>query len=85
MKLFVANLAYGVTSEELRTAFEECGSVTDAQVVQDRETGRSRGFGFVTMGSQEEAQSATKTMNGRNVKGREILVKPAENKPPRRG
>ncbi|MBS0623890.1 MAG: RNA-binding protein [Verrucomicrobia bacterium] len=84
MKLFVANLSYGVTSEELQAAFEECGNVKSAQVVTDRDTGRSRGFGFVEMSSQEEAQSAMKNLNGRALKGREILVKPADNKPPRR-
>ena len=84
MKLFIANLSYGVTSEELQATFEECGSVVSAQVVTDRETGRSRGFGFVEMGSADEGQSAIKTLNGRSLKGREILVKPAESKPPRR-
>jgi len=89
MKLFVANLSYGVSSEELQTAFEECGNVKSAQVVTDRDTGRSRGFGFVEMSSQDEADAAIKSLNGKSLKGREILVKRAESKshegrPPRR-
>jgi RNA recognition motif-containing protein len=84
MKLFVANLSYDVGDEELRNAFEECGSVANAQVITDRATGRSRGFGFVEMESEEGMNAAIETLNGRNLQGREIVVKVAENKPPRR-
>jgi len=83
-KLFVANLSYDVTDEELRSAFEECGIVISAQVITDRNTGRPRGFGFVEMESEDAANAAIETLNGRKLQGREIVVKVAENKPPRR-
>jgi len=84
MKLFVANLSYDVTDEVLRNAFEECGPVANAQVIMDRNTGRSRGFGFVEMETEDGMNAAIETLNGRNLEGREIVVKVAENKPPRR-
>ncbi len=83
-KLFVANLSYDVTDDVLRKAFEECGDVEEAQVIMDRGTGRSRGFGFVKMATEEGMNAAIDTLSGRNLEGREIVVKLAENKPPRR-
>jgi len=84
MKLFVANLSYDVTSEELKAVFEECGTVVSAQVIMDRNTGRPRGFGFVEMASEEETNAAIETLNDREIQGRKIVVKLAESKPPRR-
>ena len=79
MKLFVAKLDYSVDSEELRTVFEEYGSVTSCTVVTDRETGRSRGFGFVEM-SDDEANVAIRQLDQSELRGREMVVKVAEDK-----
>lgn len=82
-KLFVGNLDFSVTSEDLKSAFSEFGAVIDAVVITDRETKRSRGFGFVEFGSEEEANKAIEAMNGKDLKGRNINVnkaKPQENR-----
>ena len=82
-KLFIGNLDYTVTSEELKKIFSEFGNVVDAVVITDRETRRSRGFGFVEFGSEEEAKKAIEAMNGKPVNGRNINVneaKPQENR-----
>jgi cold-inducible RNA-binding protein len=82
-KLFIGNLDYTVTSEELKQIFSEFGNVVDAVVITDRETRRSRGFGFVEFGSEDEAKKAVEAMNGKDVKGRKINVneaKPQENR-----
>lgn len=82
-KLFVGNLDYSVTSEELKNMFSEFGNVVDAVVITDRETRRSRGFGFVEFGSEEEAKKAIEAMNGKDINGRKINVneaKPQENR-----
>jgi cold-inducible RNA-binding protein len=82
-KLFIGNLDYTVTSEELKQIFSEFGNVIDAVVITDRETRRSRGFGFVEFGSEDEAKKAIEAMNGKDVKGRKINVneaKPQENR-----
>lgn len=82
-KLFVGNLDYTVTSEELKKMFSEFGNVVDAVVITDRETRRSRGFGFVEFGSEEEAKKAIEAMNGKDINGRKINVneaKPQENR-----
>jgi RNA recognition motif-containing protein len=76
-KLFVGSLAYSVTDDELKAAFEEAGTVVSARVINDRETGRSRGFGFVEMSSDEEAQNAVKLLNEKEIGGRRILVNEA--------
>ncbi|RKL44406.1 hypothetical protein BFJ72_g4139 [Fusarium proliferatum] len=76
-KLFVGGLAWATTSDSLRAKFSEFGEVTDAIVMTDRETGRSRGFGFVTFGAQEEAQAAINAMNEQEFEGRQIRVSEA--------
>ncbi len=73
-KLYVGNLNYRTTEGRLRTLFEEYGAVESVNVVTDRETGRSKGFAFVEMGSEEEAQAAKSALNGQTVDEREIRV-----------
>ncbi|MEF7616809.1 RNA-binding protein [Aquincola sp. MAHUQ-54] len=83
-KLYVGNLAYSVRDESLQDAFGQFGTVTSAKVMMDRETGRSKGFGFVEMGSDAEAQSAINGMNGQALEGRAIVVneaRPREERP----
>lgn len=76
-KLFVGSLPFATTDEQLADFFASAGSVTSARVVTDRETGRSRGFGFVEMSSAEEAQKAVATLDGQQLDGREIHVSEA--------
>lgn len=76
-KLYVGNLAYGVSSSELEQLFAQYGTVTSAQVIQDRETGRSKGFGFVEMGSDSEAQAAINGLNEQQHNGRPLAVNEA--------
>lgn len=83
MKLFVGNLAWEVTSDDLRNLFSEAGSVTDAVVLTDKMTGRSRGFGFVEFGSPEEAKAAIEKFNQYELKGRKINVNEARPMQPR--
>ena len=83
-KLYVGNLAYGVRDDELQQAFGEFGTVTSAKVMMDRDTGRSKGFGFVEMGTDAEAQAAIEGMNGQSMSGRAIVVneaRPREERP----
>jgi cold-inducible RNA-binding protein len=80
-KIFVGGLAWATTSEGLKAAFEGCGSIVEAKVVTDRETGRSRGFGFVTFTDDAATRKAIETMNGQTLDGRQIRVNEAENKP----
>jgi cold-inducible RNA-binding protein len=77
-RLFVGNLPYSVTELDLRDLFGAHGTVTDAKIVTDRETGRPRGFGFVEMSSEAEAKAAIEEINGRDVQGRAVAVKEAE-------
>jgi RNA recognition motif-containing protein len=77
-RLYVGNLAWTVTDQDLQDVFSEAGEVTSAQVIVDRETKRSRGFGFVEMGSDEAAEEAVKSLNGRDLKGRPIRVNEAQ-------
>ena len=79
-KLYVGNLTYGVTDGDLQTMFAAHGTVQSAQVVMDRDTGRSKGFGFVEMGSDQEAQAAIAAMNGKEVDGRALTVNEARPK-----
>ena len=79
-KLYVGNLAYGVSSTDLQTMFEAFGTVQSAQVIMDRDTGRSKGFGFVEMGSDQEAQNAIKALNGQQSGGRSLTVNEARPK-----
>jgi RNA recognition motif-containing protein len=83
MNIYVGNLAYTTNEQELRDAFEAFGKVTRATVIMDRETGRSKGFGFVEMANNAEAEEAIKSMNGRNLSGRTIRVNQAEERKPR--
>ena len=76
-KLFVGGLAWATTDESLRTAFEQFGEVSEAKVITDRETGRSRGFGFVTLSTDEEAQAAQEAMDGSDLDGRTVRVNEA--------
>lgn len=73
-KLFVGSLGYQVTEAELKELFLPAGSVTSAKVITDRDTGQSKGFGFVEMGSDEEAQAAIKLLSGKEVAGRQLTV-----------
>lgn len=84
-RLFVGNLSFRTSEEELRSAFEEYGVVQDAKIITDRETGRSRGFGFLTMGSPEEAKNAIEGMNGADLGGRPLRVNEAEERQSRGG
>ena len=77
-RLFVGNLSFNATSDGLRTAFSAHGDVTDAAVITDRETGRSRGFGFVTMSTPAAAQAAITALNGASLDGRSLRVNEAE-------
>ncbi len=73
-KLFVGNLDFGVMADDLKALFAGAGTVTDAAVIMDKMTGRSRGFGFVTMASEEEAKKAIEMFNQYDLKGRKINV-----------
>jgi RNA recognition motif-containing protein len=83
MKLYVGNLSFQTSSEDLQQLFGQAGTVESASVVEDRETGRSRGFGFVEMSSKEEGEAAIAQFNGKEVNGRNLTVneaKPRENR-----
>ncbi|MDD5290301.1 MAG: RNA-binding protein [Patescibacteria group bacterium] len=80
-KLFVGSLSWGTTDEALKDAFSAAGTVVSASVIVDRQTGRSKGFGFVEMSTEEEAQAAIDTLNGKEIDGRQIAV--SEARPPK--
>ncbi|MCZ8257329.1 MAG: RNA-binding protein [Polaromonas sp.] len=87
-KLYVGNLPYSVRDEDLQQSFGQFGAVTSAKVMMERDTGRSKGFGFVEMGSDAEAQAAINGMNGPPLGGRSVVVneaRPMEARPPRSG
>ena len=84
-KLFVGGLAWATTDDGLRQAFERFGSVTEAKVIMDRETGRSRGFGFVSFGDDGQGTSAMQEMDGAQLDGRTIKVNEAQERAPRPG
>ena len=87
-KLYVGNLPYSVRDGDLEQSFSAFGSVTSAKVMMERDTGRSKGFGFVEMGSDEQAQAAIAGMNCQNLGGRNLVVneaRPMEPRPPRSG
>lgn len=87
-KLYVGNLPYTVRDDDLQQAFSAYGAVNSAKVMMERDTGRSKGFGFVEMGSDAEAQSAIQGMNGQSLGGRSLVVneaRPMEPRPPRTG
>lgn len=87
-KLYVGGLSYGTTEDTLKETFSGAGTVESATVIMDRMSGRSKGFGFVEMSSDEEAQKAIEMFNGKDLDGRNITVneaRPMEARPPRRG
>ena len=87
-KLYVGNLPYSVRDGDLEQAFSAFGAVSSAKVMMERDTGRSKGFGFVEMGSDAEAQAAIEGMNGQSLGGRNVVVneaRPMEPRPPRTG
>jgi RNA recognition motif-containing protein len=87
-KLYVGNLSYNTTSSDLEQLFSQHGTVQSAEVISDRDTGRSKGFGFVEMGSDQEAQAAIAALNGHQSDGRTLTVneaKPREDRGPRSG
>ena len=84
-RLYVGNLSFNTTADGVRTAFQEFGTVSDVHLVSDRETGRSRGFAFVTMGTPEEAAKAIEGMDGRTLDGRPLRVNEAEQRQQRGG
>ena len=79
-KLYVGNLSYDVTDSSLQTMFEAYGAVRSAQIIMDRDTGRSKGFGFVEMAGDQEAQAAIAALNGKEVDGRALTVNEARPK-----
>lgn len=87
MELYVGNLAYDLTGDELRAAFEQSGRVDEARIMVNRETGKSRGFGFVKMANGEEARRAISRLNGTDLAGRRLVVKAARSRDqrPQRG
>jgi RNA recognition motif-containing protein len=84
-RLYVGNLSFNATADSVRDAFQEFGTVSDVHLVSDRETGRSRGFAFVTMGTSEEAAKAMQAMDGQNLDGRPLRVNEAEQRQQRGG
>ena len=86
-KLYIGNLPYSATAEEIRALFEQVGEITDVAVISDRETGRSKGFGFVEMATEDLAQEAIQRFNGYSMNNRPLTVneaRPREERPPRR-
>jgi RNA recognition motif-containing protein len=84
MKLYVGGLAYSVTEDELKAFFAEVGTVTSSAIIKDRDSGQSKGFGFVEMSDDTEAQEAIKTLNGKELSGRSIMVNEARPQEDRR-
>ena len=84
-KLYVGNLSYTLTNESLADGFANFGTVVSARIITDRDTGRSKGFGFVEMSSDEEAQEAISGMNGKEFEGRTLTVSEARKQAPRTG
>lgn len=86
-RLYVANLPYQTTEADLQSHFQQCGAVSSVQIVMDRETNRSRGFGFITMGTDDEARVAIEKLNGMELSGRQLRVseaRPREDRPPQK-
>lgn len=87
-KLYVGNLSYGTKQEDLQSTFEQAGKVESATVISDKFSGRSKGFGFVEMSTDEEAAAAIEMFNGKELDGRKLIVneaRPMTDRPPRRG
>jgi cold-inducible RNA-binding protein len=85
MKLYVGNLSFDTTDSDLNTLFEPHGAVQSAQVIKDRDSGRSKGFGFVEMNNGDEARTAMAALNGQEVNGRALTVNEARPREERRG
>jgi RNA recognition motif-containing protein len=86
VKLYVGNLSYSVNEEDLRTAFGQYGTLDSVDVILDRNTGRSKGFGFIQMGNDDEAKAAIEGLNGKDLDGRSLNVneaRPREERPQR--
>jgi RNA recognition motif-containing protein len=83
-KLYVGGLSYSTSNDDLQSLFESQGTVLSAVVITDRDSGRSKGFGFVEMSSNQEAETAINQLNGKNVDGRNIMVNEARDKLPKR-
>ncbi len=84
-KIFIGGLSWNTSDEGLRSAFDEFGEIMDAKVITDRETGRSRGFGFITFANQEDANKAITKMNGASLDGRNLVVNEARERQDRGG
>ena len=84
MNIYVGNLPYGINRDQLRDVFAAYGEVAAARIVTDRETGRSKGFGFVDMPNDEEAKNAIEALNGNDIGGRKAVVNEARPREPRR-
>ena len=85
MNIYVGNLAFAVTEDELKAAFEAHGAVESARIITDRDTGRSKGFGFVEMADQTQAQAAIEAINGTEISGRAVKVNEARPREERSG
>ncbi|MEQ8618730.1 MAG: RNA-binding protein [Lacipirellulaceae bacterium] len=85
MKLYIGNLSYNTSQETLEAAFTAHGDVSEVAIINDRETGRPRGFAFVTMNNDDEARSAMEAVNGQEIDGRTVTVNEARPKPQRSG
>lgn len=85
MEIYVGNISFGLSEGDLQDAFEKFGAVSQLKIITDRETGRSRGFGFVTMDNDEEANAAIAGLNGQDLDGRELSVREATPRAPREG
>ena len=83
MNIYIGNLAYEVTEQDLRDVFSEFGEVTSAKIINDMHSGKSKGFGFVEMASREGAEQAIAALNGKDLKGRDVVVNEARPKPER--
>ena len=83
MEIYVGNISFGLTEGDLQDAFEQFGTVSQLKIISDRETGRSRGFGFVTMDNAEEGAAAIDGLNGQDLDGRELSVREATPRAPR--
>ncbi len=77
MKIYIGNMSYDMTEDDLRQAFESFGEVVSVNIITDRDSGRPKGFGFVEMGSKEEATAAIEALNGQDMKGRQVNVNEA--------
>lgn len=85
MNIYVGNLSYSSTEESVRQHFAQYGEVSAVRIIQDRETGRSRGFGFVEMPNDEEAKAAISALDGKDIDGRPVKLNEAQPRPERRG